>query len=97
MNDAVAAGRTGLDPAVFDPVPAVRAEFDLPEPGPVLPGDHPAWQRDVLSISSRARALIAALRPFAVRILSFWDHHVREMTLGSRRFSIDPSGSYRLR
>ena len=97
MNDALAAQRAGLDPAVFDAVPAVRADFEAADATPVLPGDHPAWQRDVLSISSRARAIVATLRPLALRVLSFWDHRVREMTLGSRTLGVDPCGSYRLR
>ncbi len=97
MNDALAAQRAGLDPTVFDPVPGIRPEFDVPDSAPVLPGDHPAWQRDVLSISSRARVLVAALRPLALKVLSFWDHRVREVVFGARTLSIDPCGSYRLR
>ena len=62
-----------------------------------LPRDHPTWQRDVLAVSSRVRATLAALRPLAVRVLSFWDHVVRAVKIGSRSIEIDPSGSYRLR
>jgi len=62
-----------------------------------LPRDHPTWQRDVLAVSSRVRATLATLRPLAVRVLSFWDHIVRAVKIGSRSIEIDPSGSYRLR
>ncbi|HEX3466149.1 MAG TPA: hypothetical protein VHS78_19020 [Candidatus Elarobacter sp.] len=62
-----------------------------------LPRDHPAWQRDVLSISARARELLARLHPIAVRVLTFWDHVRRAATVAGRTLEIDPSGSYRLR
>ena len=97
MNDALAAQRAGLEPAILDAVAGVRADVDVPAIAPALPGDHPAWQRDVLSISSRARAIVAALRPIAIKVYSFWDHRIRELVLGSRTLTIDPCGSYRLR
>jgi hypothetical protein len=62
-----------------------------------LPRDHPAWQRDVLSVSARARAVVASIRPLVVRALTFWDHVVRSINVGSRRLEVDPSGCYRLR
>ena len=62
-----------------------------------LPRDHPAWQRDILSVSARARAVVAALRPVVVRVLTFWDHVVRSISVGGRRVEVDPSGCYRLR
>jgi len=62
-----------------------------------LPPDHPAWQRDIVSISARTRAIIATLRPIAVRVLSFWDHAMRSVRIQGHRIEIDPSGSYRLR
>jgi hypothetical protein len=63
-----------------------------------LPTDHPAWQRDVLSVSSRVRAILATLRPIVVRVQTFWDHVVRATTLGNgRRLEVDPSGCYRMR
>ncbi len=62
-----------------------------------LPRDHPAWQRDILSVSARARAVVAALRPVVVRVLTFWDHLVRSINVGTRRVEVDPSGCYRLR
>jgi hypothetical protein len=97
MNDALAAQRAGLDPIPLDAVVGVRADIDAPDLAPALPNDHPSWQRDVLSVSTRARALIAALRPLAVRVLSFWDHRFGDIAIGSRSFGIDASGSYRLR
>ena len=61
-----------------------------------LPRDHPHWVRDTLSISSRARAVLERLRPIAVRVLSFWDHALRSVSIGGRSLSVDLSGSYRL-
>ena len=63
---------------------------------PPLPRDLPKWIKDAVAISHRARLLVARLRPLAVRVLTFWDHHVRGIALDSRRLSIDTSGSYRL-
>ena len=62
-----------------------------------LPRDHPAWQRDVVSISARARELLARLPRAAVRVLTFWDHLRRSVTVTGRTLEVDPSGSYRLR
>jgi len=97
MNDALAAQRAGLDPLVLDAVGGVRADLDAPDLEPALPGDHPAWQRDVVSISARVRALIAAMRPVIVKVLTFWDHRLGDITLGARTFGVDASGCYRLR
>jgi hypothetical protein len=62
-----------------------------------LPADHPQWQRDVVSISSRTRAIIATIVPTVVRTLTYWDHRVRELVLGARTLAVDPAGCYRLR
>jgi hypothetical protein len=97
VNDALAAQRAGLDPVIFDAIPGVRADLDTPDFAPSLPGDHPAWQRDVVSVSARARALIAALRPLAIRVLTVWDHRFGAISIGSRMLGIDASGCYRLR
>ncbi|MFN2459945.1 MAG: hypothetical protein ABR591_04595 [Candidatus Velthaea sp.] len=97
MNDALAAQRAGLDPFVFAAIAEVRGDVDAPDLLPALPSDHPAWQRDVVSISSRARALIARIQPAVVRVLTYWDHRLRDIALGSRRFGVDASGCYRLR
>jgi hypothetical protein len=35
--------------------------------------------------------------PTVVRTLSYWDHRVRELVLGTRTLSVDPAGCYRLR
>jgi hypothetical protein len=66
------------------------------EPAATLPRDHPAWQRDVLSISARIRAIVAQLRPLTVRVLTFWDHTLRSVSINGRRLEVDPSGCYRL-
>jgi hypothetical protein len=61
----------------------------------LLPHDHPKWVKDALSVSNRAKELIAALRPMAIRVLTYWDHRIRSAFIGGSRVSIDPSGSYR--
>lgn len=82
----VAAVAPPLDPDV-DAVPALAGSAGAP-----------AWQRDAVAISTRVRALLAAVRPVVVRVRSFWDHAVRRVGLGAgRSIEVDASGSYRLR
>jgi hypothetical protein len=64
--------------------------------GPALPADHPAWARDALSVSQRARALLARIKPVVVRVIAFWEHRVKSITIGGRTLSVDASGSYRV-
>jgi hypothetical protein len=97
MNEALAAQRAGPEPIVLDAVANIRADIDAPDLEPSLPGDHPAWQRDVLSISTRARALIAMLRPVVIKVLCFWDHRFGEIAIGARALGVDAAGCYRLR
>jgi hypothetical protein len=81
-------------------LPVAPLHIDLDDELPVagtFPADHPSWQRDVISMSSRARAVAAALVPLVVRALTFWDHRVRELVFGTRTLGIDPAGCYRLR
>ena len=94
MNEPSAA-RASLDPIAYAAVLPIAVDPELE--ATVLPRDHPAWQRDVLSISARARAVIATLKPLAVRVLGFWDHQLRELRIGSRTLGVEPSGCYRLR
>lgn len=61
-----------------------------------LPSDHPAWAKDSLSLSQRARAMFARLKPVVIKVLTFWDHRVRSIFVGGRKLSVDASGSYRL-
>jgi hypothetical protein len=89
-----------LDPTLVYPLALapVLPPIDADANGiPELPSDHPQWQRDVVSISSRARTLIASVVPVVVRTLSYWDHRIREIAFGARTLSVDPAGSYRLR
>lgn len=83
-------GETGasapLAAIAFDP------DADL---GHHLPADHPAWMRDALSLSARARALLAKVPPVVIRVLTFWDHTVRAIVVDGRRLAVDPSGCYR--
>ena len=91
MNDPTAV--VGVEPLALVPFPA---DPDAELAAATLPVDHPRWQRDVLSVSARARAAIAQLAPVVLRALTYWDHRVREIVLGQRRLAVDPAGSYRL-
>jgi hypothetical protein len=72
---------------------ALDPDLELPS---TLPSDHPAWAKDTLSLSQRARAFLARVRPIAIKVLTFWDHRVRSILVGGRSLSVDASGSYRL-
>ncbi len=60
-----------------------------------LPGDHPAWMRDSLSVSQRARTLFERLKPVVLTVIAAWEHRLRSIVVGSTRLSVDASGSYR--
>ncbi len=62
----------------------------------VLPADHPVWRRDNLSLSARAKALLAKVRPYVIHVLTFWDHRATTLSLDDVRIDIDASGSYRV-
>jgi hypothetical protein len=107
MNDATGPARVlkqatpapepatlAIAPPSLAPAHAADGGFDV---STSLPRDHPAWQRDVLAVSARVRAILARMRPVAVRVLTFWDHAVRRVTIGGRRLDVDPSGCYRRR
>ena len=84
---------------VYTPVSASRVAPLIPDDEietPPLPREHPQWVKDAIAVSQRARQIIARLKPVVVRILTFWDHHVRGVAIGQRHFSVDLSGSYRL-
>jgi hypothetical protein len=63
---------------------------------PPLPREHPKWVKDALAVSQRARRLIEQLRPVIVRVLTFWDHHMRSIAVAGRELRVDISGSYRV-
>ncbi|MDB5041614.1 MAG: hypothetical protein JWN27_2340 [Candidatus Eremiobacteraeota bacterium] len=96
MRDAASASVVDPPGLLATAIGAPLADIEL-DASPSLPGNHPMWQRDVLAVSARVRAIAAALRPLAVRVLTFWDHAVRSINVGQRRIEVDPSGSYRLR
>ena len=96
MRDAASAPAADPPALLATPIAAPIAESEI-DAMPSLPGSHPTWQRDVLAVSARVRAIVAGLRPVVVHVLTFWDHVVRSITVGNRRVEIDPSGSYRLR
>ena len=60
MNDTPAV--VGLGPLALVPLPV---DPDAELGAATLPADHPRWQRDVLSISARARASMANLVPLS--------------------------------
>lgn len=75
-----------------EPVAPPRADPEME----LLPRGHPKWVQDGVSISQRARDLVARLKPMAVRVLHFWDHGLRSIVIGGRRVHVDASGSYRV-
>lgn len=88
------------NPAMYLPVSESRAILPLlPEDEletPPLPREHPRWVKDALAVSQRARQLITRLKPVIIRVLTFWDHHVRGIAIGGRELTVDVSGSYRV-
>ena len=92
-------GRTHAVQAQAAPIATEQAVTPIGEgeaENSLLPRDHPKWARDAVTLSQRAREIIACLRPVVVKILTFWDHRVRSALIGGSRVSIDPSGSYRI-
>ncbi|HUY11377.1 MAG TPA: hypothetical protein VMV73_03855 [Candidatus Dormibacteraeota bacterium] len=80
-----------------DPLSSIAphlAEIELEAPTSLQ--DRPAWARDAVTISRRARELLARARPIFVRVLTFWDHLKRSVNVGDQRLAIDASGSYKL-
>ena len=61
----------------------------------VLPADYPQWRKDQVSLSGRARALLSKLKPFMIRVLTFWDHGTSTLALDELTLDVDASGSYR--
>lgn len=57
--------------------------------------EQPAWVRDAVLLSARARTLLERVRVVIVGVLSYWDHERRRITIGGSQISIDASGSYR--
>jgi hypothetical protein len=96
--DAQAANASSPALAYVNPLPIVPVPADPDDRwgGHALPNDHPAWMKDTLSISQRARALLATIKPIAIRVVAFWEHRVRSVALAGGRLSVDASGSYRL-
>jgi len=89
-------GAVTLAPAIPPGAPSPIAFDPEIEPESRLPSDHPAWARDVISLTLRARELFARLRPVVVRVYTAWEHRVRSILVGGARLSIDLSGCYRL-
>ena len=89
-NAAIRERETAGAQAIVPAVPDVDLDTAL------LPRDHPQWAKDTLSVSNKARDILARLRPLVIKVLTFWDHRVRSVLVGNSRVSIDPSGSYRI-
>jgi len=89
-------GTVALAPAIPPGAPPPIAFDPEIEPESRLPSDHPAWARDVISLTLRARESLARLRPIAVRVYTAWEHRLRSILVGGARLSIDSSGCYRL-
>lgn len=85
-------------PAAGAPVAPVAIAFDNDDQfgGPTLPNDHPAWLKDAVSLSQRARVLVTKLKPIVLHVIAAWEHRVRTIVVGGRRVSVDASGSYRI-
>jgi hypothetical protein len=81
-----------FDAPAVDTPPHVALESDTG----ILPHGHPKWIRDGISISQRARSMLAKLRPVVLHVLHFWDHGMRSILIAGRRLRVDPSGSYRV-
>ena len=88
------AEKPALQGLAADPLAAVSS--DECTEIPTLPRDLPAWARDAVAMSQRAREFVTRLKPVVIRVLTFWDHRARSAVIGGRRMNIDPSGSYRL-
>lgn len=61
-----------------------------------LGAEHTAWRRDRISPSARARRLLEKIKPFFIKVLSFWDHRITRISLEGRDLFIDSSGSYQV-
>ena len=91
-----ARARALLEPSLPAPgPPPISLDPEL-ETGHHLPHDHPAWMRDTVSVSHRMRALLARLRPVAIRVATFWDHRVPSIAIAGHRLAVDAAGCYRL-
>jgi hypothetical protein len=76
-------------------VPPLAFDLDL-EAGYRLPPDHPPWPRDVVSVSQRARALLARIKPVVITVIAGWQHKLRSLVVGGRRVAVDATGCYRV-
>ena len=81
------------------PAPAIFDDEDR-YGGHALPRDHPAWSRDAVSLSQRARAHLATLRSFACDAASWWSGRTRAVALAlpsagfARTLRVDANGFY---
>jgi len=70
--------------------------------GHALPHDHPAWPRDAVSLSQRARAYLAKVVPPAIATVAQWSRRTRAVALllpaagFARTLRVDGNGFYRI-
>lgn len=76
-------------------IPPLAFDLDL-EAGHRLPPDHPPWPRDLVSLSQRARAMLARIKPVVIEVIAAWQHRLRSIIVGGRRVAIDATGCYRV-
>jgi len=93
-EEGVSSTALRLEPSRSEPIVAAVPDGELETA--LLPHDHPRWVKDAVAVSQRAREIIAKLRPIVIRVLSFWDHRVRSITIGDCRVDVDVSGCYRV-
>ncbi len=94
--DGPAALTSGAQPGAAAAPTSIAFDTEDQFGGPALPSDHPAWLKDAVSLSQRARALVAKLKPVVLHVVAVWEHRVRSVIVGGRKVSVDSSGSYRL-
>lgn len=95
--DDRSAERTGLVAAGTPrSEPVARPQRALDAEAESLSRDRAKRTGDAISISHKARELVARLRPVVVRVVRFWDHQMRSILVAGRRVYVDPSGSYRV-
>ncbi|TAM59244.1 hypothetical protein EPN52_08150 [bacterium] len=61
-----------------------------------LPPGHPAWPQDLLSLTRRARAALAALPRVVIQVLCRWDHPLREALIDGALVVVEAAGTYRV-
>lgn len=89
-------GRDGIPEAATSAhIGAAANEHDF-EALSALPEDHTAWPSDAIEISAQAQTALAALPPYSIPSMGFWDHERQAVATAGGAVLVDPAGSYRL-